>query len=226
MTNIPIPLTQAIEPHADPVPPAELTPDSYAERLYAALAPIALRDPDHGWALLILVNAIGGMFQEPEDLARDTPEGPGWSALMDLDRCPDMALPWLAQFVGVRPLPGSTEDEQRLRIASTDGFKRGTPAAIRGAVEATLTGNRIVYFRERDPNGADPPYTLEVVTLTAETPDPGATLAALLAQKPGGIVLTYRTVLGQDWQELQQSGNTWRQARTTYATWRDMRASA
>jgi hypothetical protein len=62
--------------------------------------------------------------------------------------------------------------------------------------------------------------------LTGETPDPAATLAALMAQKPGGIVLTYRTVEGQDWQAVSESGKTWRSARAAYATWRDLRDNA
>jgi threonine dehydrogenase-like Zn-dependent dehydrogenase len=164
------------------------------------------------------------MFQPVADVARDTPAGPGWSAVLDLGRCPDAWLPWLAQFVGVTVIAGSTPNAMRERIASTDGFKRGTPEAIRGAAQATLTGNRTVTFRERDANSPDPPYTLEVVTLTGETPNPAATRAAIVAQKPGGIVLNYRTVEGQDWQAVQ--AKTWRQARTTYASWRNLRDNA
>ena len=118
--------------------PAELTPDTYAERLYGMLAPLAARDSEVEWSLLKLCNAIGVPFQLVEDLVRDTEDGVGWSALLDLDRCPDEALPWLAQFVGVRVLPSSTPEQQRARIASTDGFKRGTRDAMIGAAQATL----------------------------------------------------------------------------------------
>lgn len=118
--------------------PAELTPDTYAERLYDMLAPLAARDSEVEWALLTLCNSIGIPFQLVEDLVRDTPDGVGWSTLLDLERCPDEALPWLAQFVGVRVLPNSTPEDQRARIASTDGFKRGTRDALIGAARATL----------------------------------------------------------------------------------------
>jgi hypothetical protein len=197
---------------------------SFAALLYDALAPLATLDGQAEWHLAHYCGAQGAMFQPVADVARDTPAGPGWSAVLDLGRCPDAWLPWLAQFVGVTVIAGSTPNAMRERIASTDGFKRGTPEAIRGAAQATLTGNRTVTFRERDANSPDPPYTLEVVTLTGETPNPAATRAAIVAQKPGGIVLNYRTVEGQDWQAVQ--AKTWRQARTTYASWRNLRDNA
>lgn len=219
-------MTQLVRaPLAAPEPLATSAPalESFAYTLYEGMEPVAWLDATVGWSLAFFCGALGTMFQEVQDLARDSPDGPGWSAVMDLDRCPDGWLPWLAQFVGVTVVPGSTPEEMRARIQSTDGFRRGTPAALEGAAQATLTGNRIVYFRERDPNGVDPPYTLEVVTQTGETPDPDATLAALIAQKPAGIVLNYRLVQGQDWQELAQSGRTWRQVRDDFASWRDVR---
>jgi hypothetical protein len=195
--------------------------DSFADNLYAGMEPVAWLDGTVAWSLAHFCAALGVMFQPAEDLARDTPDGPGWSVVVDLARCPDAWLPWLAQFVGVTVIPGSTPAEMRARIASTDGFKRGTPAAIAGAAKATLTGNQYVAFRERDISAPDPPYSLEVITLAGETPDPNATLAAILAQKPAGIVLSYRTVTGQDWQAL--TAKTWRQARTTYSSWRNLR---
>lgn len=209
------PASRAVSP-----PPAL---ESFADNLYAAMDPLAWLDATVGWSLAHFCAALGVMFQDVEDLARDTPDGPGWSGVVDLDRCPDAWLPWLAQFVGVTVVPGSTPAEMRARIASTDGFKRGTPAAIAGAAKATLTGNKTVYFRERDASAPDPPYTLEVVTQTGETPDPAATLAAILAQKPAGLILNYRTVEGEDWQAVKESGKTWRQVRTERANWRALR---
>jgi hypothetical protein len=204
----------------DPMPVMQ----SFAAALYDAVFPLAALDGQTGWHLAHFAGALGEMFQPVADVARDTPEGPGWSAVLDLERCPDEWLPWLAQFVGVVVLAGSSADHMRERIAGTDGFNRGTPESIRVAAQATLTGSRHVTLRERDSNAADPPYTLEVVTLTGETPDPAATRAAILAQKPGGIVLIYRTVAGQDWQAV--TAKTWRQARTAYPTWRNLRDNA
>lgn len=182
--------------------PADLLPDTFSERLYGMLAPLARTDPDNAWSLLLYINAIGEMFQLVEDLVRDTPDGPGWSVLLDLDRCPVEALPWLGQFVGVRIPTGMSEADQRVRIAQTDGFKRGTRNALIGAASATLTDPKTVIFRERDHDPSDTPdyaYYLSVYTYDTQTPNPAATRAALLAQKPAGIVLNYVTITGHDY---------------------------
>lgn len=212
---------------APPDPPADLAPESFAARLYDALAPLAQVDPENAWALLIYCNALGSMYQLVEDLVRDTPDGPGWSALLDVERCPDVALPWLAQLVGVRLLPGSTADEQRERIGSTDGFRRGTRAAMIAAAQATLTGDRFVGLRERDGDPADKPdyaYFLTAITYTEETPDPAATEAALIAQKPGGIVLDFRVAAGQDWQAVRTNNPTWQAVKDRYVNWAAVKA--
>lgn len=215
-------MTEYAWPIALPLPPATLAPDSFAARLYGALLPLAYQDPANAWALLILCNALGTEYQLVEELVRDTPDGPGWSVLVDLDRCPDWALPWLAQLVGVRLLPGSDPTEQRARIESTGGFRRGTRDALIGAAQATLTGNKNVIFRERDHPATDTPayaYYLTVITYAAQTPDPTATRNALLAQKPAGILLDYRTATGQDWQQVKTTNATWQIVKNTYPTW-------
>jgi hypothetical protein len=197
-------------------PPAELDPESFADRLYVSLAPLARLDSVNGWALLILCNAIGTMYQELDQIERDSPDGPGWSSLLDLNRCPDEALPWLAQFVGVRLLPDSTPAAQRARILATDGWKRGTPAALAAAAAATLTGSQTVTLRERD---AGDPYALRVQTLTAETPDPSATVNAILSQKPAGLTLTFQTLVGQDYLSLEADHASYAALASDYQTY-------
>jgi len=182
----------------DVEPPDALAPESFAERLYLALAPVARWDDENAWSLLILVNAIGAMFQTVDDVVRDTPDGPGFSILLDLNRCPSEALDWLGQFVGVRLPAGATDAEKRAAIAAESGFRRGTRAALEAAVKATLTGAQTVIVRERSGDSTAEPidyaYRLKIRTYPAETPDAAATLAAALSQKPGGIVLDYATV--------------------------------
>lgn len=197
-------------------PPPELEPDSFAARLYVALAPLARQDDLNEWSLLILCNAIGTMFQLLDDLVRDSPDGPGWSILMDADRCPDVALPWLAQFVGVRVLPDSTADEQRARLKATDGFHRGTPAAIRAAVAATLTGTQTVVLRERDGSA----YRLSLSTLDTETPDKAKTQAAFYAQKPAGLVPTFSGgAASQTYAQLNAGKASYAAVKTSYPTY-------
>lgn len=211
-----LPTTIDAQPRDDP--PAALTPDTFAGRLYDALAPLASLDPDNAWSLLILCNAIGTMFQEVEDIVRDSPDGPGWSELMDLNRCPPEALGWLGQFAGVRIPPYLTEAQQRAWVAGTDGFHRGTVASMIASCQATLTGTKTVLFRERVGGPTTAPayaYYLSVFTYTAETPNPAATQAALLAQKPGGLVLVYQAITGQTYQSLK----------TGYATYNAVKAA-
>lgn len=177
---------------------------SYAEALYEQLAPLAYADEENDWALLLLCEAIGRLFQPVEDLVRDQGDDPGWSQLVDIDRCPDAFLPWLAQLVGVQIDVGTSADVQRERIRSTDGFRRGTLAAFKAAPLPHLTGSRRVFVEER----AGSAYRILVTTRADETPDPAAVESALLEQKPAGIVLDYSTVSGEVWDEVT-GGLTW-----------------
>jgi hypothetical protein len=208
-----------LDPPASPPPPAPVLA-SFADRLYRAMAPLATWDASCGYALANLDGAVGEMFQAVEDLARDTPAGPGWSSVVDLDRCPDDWLGWLAQLVGVTLIAGATPDESRARIAATDGFWRGTRSAIIAAAGATLTGTKTVYINERIDGDA---YHLAVLTLAAETPDAAAAQAAIVAQKPAGLVLDYRTTAGQTYDAVHVRYATYTALRTAYATYDAMR---
>lgn len=191
------------------------------ERLRERTAPLAPDDETYGYAHAHLCEALAQMLVQVAEVYDPPDPLPPAAPLMDPAPAPDWALPWVGQLVGVRLPRGATAEQARTLIRDVAGFSRGTPAALAAAAAATLTGNQVVIFRERDSSAADPPYALEVVTLTGETPNPAATLAALMAQKPAGIVLTYRSVEGQDWQAVRDQ--TWRQARATHASWRDLR---
>lgn len=187
-------------------------------RLQERTEPLAPTDSDHGWVHAHLCEAIMVMLAEVADIYDPADPLPPAAPLLDPELAPDWALPWVGQLVGVYVPPSATPEQARQLITSVAGWKRGTPAALRAAAQMFLSGNQTVIFRERD---SGDPYRLEVVTLTGETPSPAATQAALLAQKPAGIVLSYRTVEGQDWQGV--TAKTWRQARTTYSSWRSLR---
>jgi hypothetical protein len=197
-------------------PPADLTPDAFSGDLYDSLAPVAAVDDDYAWALLILCNAIGTMYQMVDDWVRDQPEGPGWSLLLDLNRCPPEALAWLGQFVGVRIPVGLTDAQQRAWILSMPGFKRGTPAAMIAAVQATLTGTKTVTLVERDGD----PYALTVKTIPAETPNQTQTTNAILSQKPAGLTLGTASATGtQTWATLKTKNATWAIEVSKYTIW-------
>jgi hypothetical protein len=142
---------------------------------------------------------------------------------MDVSRCPPEALAWLGQFAGVRIPPAlSSVDDQRAWVASTDGFKRGTRDAMVGAAVATLTGNKTLVFRERDgaahgwPAAPEYAYVLTAYSYASETPNPTATLNALLAQKPGGIVLFYNAVTMQDYAKVTATYATYAAVKAAY----------
>lgn len=196
-------------------------PDSFASRLYAALEPMAFDDEANSWALLVYCIALGTMFQEIDDYASDGPNGePGWSSLLDVDLTPLKALPWLGQFIGVTVDQKLSEVDQRQQVSDAGGWRRGTPASLVGAAQPYLTGNKTVIMRERDPaaSPAEPAYGLSVITYTSETPDSAAVEAALIAQKPAGIVLRYVVMDGQDFQSLYLNNPTMQDVFTTYAT--------
>jgi hypothetical protein len=141
---------------------------------------------------------------------------------MDIDECPDEALPWLGQFVGV-VTPGQEVGESdavywaRVRdyIRSTPGFRRASPAAIISAAQKHLTGSKTVILRERQ-GGA---WRLEVRTLTSETPSTLKVLQAILDHKPAGVILDYNTITGWDWQGVYTSMATYQTIFTTFTTY-------
>jgi Phage tail protein (Tail_P2_I) len=181
----------------------DLTP--WGERLRERTEPLAPDDAAHGYVHALLAQALSEALERVAEIY-DPEEGLPGGPLLDVDRCPAWALPWLAQLVGITLPVGVDEATARAIIRDVAGWKRGTVAALRAAAGFHLTGDKTVYFRERDPDSPDPPYTLEVVTLADETSDPDAVLAELLRQKPAGIVLKYRTVSGWDYQALTNVG--------------------
>lgn len=179
---------------------------SFSDENYAALSPILQDDEDNNWHAAIYIAGVGVMYQPLHDFIRETPDGSSWSALLDPDRIPAKHLPWLGQWVGVRlnSVPVEPATNERSLVKAHVGFARGTPAAMIAEIKATLTGTQTVFMKERW-NGTlsvDAPYHLSIVTHTPETPDPDATLAAILRQKPGGIVLHWEAITGLAWDEL------------------------
>ena len=197
-----------------PTPTTQLQED-----LYESLGPLAWDDANQGWALLLFCGALAATLDTVDGYARDDGDYPGWSELLDADRCPTEALPYLAQFAGVQLRAGLSEADQRTRIKSADGMKRGTITSMIAAAQAYLTGTKTVLYRERD-GGA---YNLTILTYTAETPDSAKVLAALLEQKPAGILLTYSTVTGATYLLIRASYATYTAVRSAFLTYNGLR---
>jgi hypothetical protein len=65
---------------------------------------------------------------------------PGWSQVLDINRCPAYALPWLGQFIGVNlaKTPALNYEQSVQKILSRSGFGRGTLAALRSGLAALI----------------------------------------------------------------------------------------
>lgn len=167
---------------------ARPTVPAVAEQWYGELAVTQPADEQNGWPLLKLLGALGTTFGRLHDIVRDADDGPGWSSVLDPARAPVWALPWLAQFAGVRLTPGLTETQQRAQITTPPPFERGSRQAMIDTVAATLTGTKLVRVLERVGGDA---YALTVITRTSETPNAAAAEAAARSQKPIGLILTF-----------------------------------
>lgn len=71
---------------------------------------------------------------------------PGWSQVLDINRCPAYALPWLGQFIGVdlSKTPDLTYEQSVQKILSRPGFSRGTLPALQNALAAIINDSPTV----------------------------------------------------------------------------------
>lgn len=76
-------------------------PTPLGAELYKAVQPLAYEDRQNGHALLHYLDAAIQAAQQAATYGRDTGNTPGWGILMDPDTCPEEALEWLGQLVGV-----------------------------------------------------------------------------------------------------------------------------
>jgi hypothetical protein len=166
---------------------------SYGEALYQQVLPMHGPDPDG--LLHDLIGAYSHPFREIDELVRDTPQGCGWSVILDVAACPTKGLRWLSQIAGVvlRPQRATETEAQwdayaRAAIVEQAGHKRGTVAAQLSAVRDTLTGTKTARMLERVGGNA---WQQTLVTRPSETPNAALTMAAWLTQKPAGIVPTH-----------------------------------
>jgi hypothetical protein len=192
-----------------------------AEDLYAALGPWSKADTDNAfWYLLDLCEAVAGRLTAIEAVIRDDPntDDPGWSIVMDVDRAPPAWLAWLAQFGGVRLDPALDDAAQRVRIKSTDGFKRGTPSAIAAAAQQYLIGTKSVFITERTGSA----YRFTVATLVAETPNLANVSAALLKAKPAGLVMSVVSITGADYTSVLNTHASYDDVKATFVNWTEM----
>lgn len=214
--TIPAPPTYPAPPPA-PVPTSRTT---VGDRLYQHLLPLAHRDAELGYPLLKFCRSIGAQIQEVEDIIRDTPEGPGWSSIVDVNRVPVKYIDWLAQLVGVQLNELWTPEQKLLAIRDLAAWRRGTVRAMVAAGQTWLTGNRTIVVEEQFNGNA---YKMNVITYEAETPFPGETERAIRLQKPAGILLTYLITDGQDYLALRINNADYTEVETKFADYEEVR---
>lgn len=190
---------------------------TFAERVLEATGP-AFRDAAGG-LLPALVEALTGELAATDQLLTapaDPSADPSATApLADLDASP---FPhWLGQLVGLRVPARLSLDEARAYVTGRGVSRRGTPTALAAAAAGTLTGTRRVDLVERDGS----PWRLLLITYAAETPDPAATYAAALTEKPVGLVLVHVAATGQVFGVTTAEGATFGQHTATGRTFAD-----
>lgn len=125
--------------------------------------------------------------------------------VFDLARSP---VPrYLGQAAGLDVPAGLSLEETIARIRGRGVSKRGTPGALLAAARTTLAPGGLAELVERDGSA----HRARLVTYTAQTPDPAATLAAAVTEKPVGIVLTHEVRLGRSYAQALTDGATYAQ---------------
>jgi hypothetical protein len=169
-------------------------PETFTQTLTGLLQPMFYDDIHQSDALAKYLGTLSAEFEIIEQWARDSDLGQiGYSVLVDANRVPYYAIPWLAQFVGVTITQGLSVTQQRQQLLGLGNWKRGTVAALKAAPLPLLTGSQTVMVKERDTS----PYHFQVMTYAVETTDSTKVLAALMTQKPAGLVMTYIVFSGQ-----------------------------
>jgi phage tail P2-like protein len=209
------------------VPPSFVGLESASEaavEIYEGLEPIVRADdPANDWTALKLCMAIvAGDVDFIHEIVTDGPTGAGWEVLLDPDRCPVKALPFLAQFDGAILTSDMSEASRRAAITSPESFQRGTVEAIRSVVRRRLSGERIVNITERYTGNV---WRIHVTTNKAETPEEAATIADLERYaKPIGILLFFNGAAAWTWGEVAAeiaTYPTWASIASNFATWGD-----
>ena len=211
--------------------PAPATNPPLVDRLYAAL-PAAYRrtDPDRVLARFLEATTVAAgameLLADAIDYVPPDEGGPAVDTSLLVDPANTAWPEWLAWLVGVDLAaagirPGFTGDPEarELIAAGVNGHKAGSNAAIAAAARRTLDGTRTVIVR---PGVDEDPHVITVSTAAAETPDPDALAAAVLAVLPAGHGLALDNNVG-NWQGVEDLG-AWDDIETGAATWADLEA--
>jgi len=168
------------------------------------------------------IRSCAAMWEQIESLVGDltTSEEP-YPDIFDPDLAPQIALGYLAQFVGERLPVGITEARAREWIKDRPNSRRGTAQSIFLAAQRTLTGTRLVSMHERTTiAGVTDVDYITVRTTIAQTPDPQAVYNDLRKNiVPADIVLNYAAIVGETWQDVKNNNATWNTVKLGFPNW-------
>lgn len=173
--------------------------EDYAYRLL----PDYVRDADDGTLGTFLgtstLVAMGPALRIADVADPDT-SVTGTAELANPAAAPRTWLNWLGWLVGIN-LSSVPDSDKRTSISDSSTLqRRGSVRAIIRATQRTLSGSQScrVYWNL---SGSDP-YLITVLTLTTQTADTAATLAAAWTEKPSGVDLELQTTTGGTYAEL------------------------
>lgn len=154
-----------------------------ADSVYDAI-PQFIQDADAGakplsYPLYLFLSGVGSLVDTQISNLTNSGIGPkgffdrkyvdatGWSQVLDIDRCPEYALPWLAQFIGIRPesFNGITLDKKKDKIRNRSAFQRGTKEVIKSALTAEINF-KLQYVTTSPPIQEDQIVIMEQTGLT------------------------------------------------------------
>jgi hypothetical protein len=119
---------------------------------------------------------------------------PGWSQVLDINRCPSYALPWLGQFIGVdlSKTPNLTYEQSVQKILSRPGFSRGTAPALQNSLAAIIN--------ESLPSSSIPINPSQVIVLENTSPVGFQQMTSLFVAITGtGAITLQITGVGASW---------------------------
>lgn len=184
------------------------------QRLFDLL-PGYVRDADSNGELLRFMAAIGDAAHPVakfiDDSDPDT-SATGTAEPVNPATAPAGWLPWLGWLLGI-PTTGLDTTNARWYLSRAGAQAHGSPAGMRAAVQATLTGDR--FCQVSTAVGGDP-WAIEVQVDSSEVADAAATLAAAMREKPAGASLTVTSSTPVTYDDLD----------TAYTAYSDMTATA
>jgi hypothetical protein len=155
---------------------------------------VTFTNVQRGWDLTVPAEHLASSGATGELDIQHYFQAPGWSQVLDINRCPSYALPWLGQFVGVdlTKTPNLTYEQSVQKILSRPGFSRGTSPALQNSLAAFINNSLA--------SSATPINSSQVLCLENTAPIGNGGTTTLFAAISGTGAITMQLIgVGQAW---------------------------